>query len=72
MPWISEERLAEARKLDLLTYLQEQEPHELMSQWLNSCAKVKRNRPLCPGRKRRASTMIVPRAPVVVVTKYSG
>ncbi len=30
MPWISEERLAEARKLDLLTYLQEQEPHELI------------------------------------------
>jgi hypothetical protein len=30
MPWISEERLAEARKVDLLTYLQEREPHELI------------------------------------------
>ncbi len=30
MPWISEERLAEARRMDLLTYLQEREPHELV------------------------------------------
>jgi hypothetical protein len=29
MPWISEERLAEAREVDLLTYLQEREPQEL-------------------------------------------
>ncbi len=30
MPWISEDRLAEARKIDLLTYLQAREPHELV------------------------------------------
>ena len=30
MPWISEERLNEARKLDLLTYLRQHEPHELV------------------------------------------
>ncbi len=30
MPWISEERLAEARRMDLLTYLREREPHELV------------------------------------------
>ena len=30
MPWISEDRLAEARKIDLLTYLREREPYELV------------------------------------------
>lgn len=30
MPWISKERIAEARQVDLLTYLREQEPHELV------------------------------------------
>lgn len=30
MPWITDEQLAEARKIDLLTYLQEREPHELV------------------------------------------
>lgn len=30
MPWVSKERIAEARQIDLLTYLQEKEPHELV------------------------------------------
>jgi hypothetical protein len=30
MPWITDEQLAEARKIDLLTYLREREPHELV------------------------------------------
>ena len=30
MPWVSKEQLAEARRVDLLTYLQEREPHELV------------------------------------------
>lgn len=30
MPWLSEEQIAEAREVDLLTYLQEREPHELV------------------------------------------
>ena len=30
MPWLSEEQIAEARRVDLLTYLQEREPHELV------------------------------------------
>ena len=30
MPWLSKEQLAEARQVDLLTYLQEREPHELV------------------------------------------
>ncbi len=30
MPWVSEEQLAEARRVDLLTYLQEREPQELV------------------------------------------
>ena len=31
MAWVSEEQLANVRKVDLLTYLQEREPHELVS-----------------------------------------
>ena len=30
MPWVTDEQLAEARKVDLLTYLQEREPYELV------------------------------------------
>ncbi len=30
MPWVTGERLAEARRVDLLTYLREREPHELV------------------------------------------
>ena len=30
MPWLSEEQIAAARRVDLLTYLQEREPHELV------------------------------------------
>ncbi|MDR2515417.1 MAG: DUF3991 and toprim domain-containing protein [Christensenellaceae bacterium] len=30
MPWLSKEQIAEARRVDLLTYLQEREPHELV------------------------------------------
>lgn len=30
MPWLSKEQIAEARQVDLLTYLQEREPHELV------------------------------------------
>jgi hypothetical protein len=30
MPWLSEEQIAQARQVDLLTYLQEREPHELV------------------------------------------
>ena len=30
MPWVSEEQLAQARQVDLLTYLQERAPHELV------------------------------------------
>lgn len=30
MPWLSKEQIAEARQTDLLTYLQEREPHELV------------------------------------------
>jgi hypothetical protein len=30
MPWISKERIAAAREVDLLTYLQEREPYELV------------------------------------------
>ena len=30
MPWITDEQLSEARKVDLLTYLQEREPYELV------------------------------------------
>lgn len=30
MPWLSKEQIAEARQIDLLSYLQEREPHELV------------------------------------------
>ena len=30
MPWVTGERLAEARRVDLLTYLLEREPQELV------------------------------------------